>query len=178
MWSNAKCRKRKSFGTLCYIVILCQYLIKIKSNQYFFKCNSTEQLSLIILLLCIYFSRVEGPDSSSYLVSGSGVPVSTQFHLQLEFTNSHYVSDWLIFLLQKFDTSSKKRNENNKNTNFIMKNNKKLYKSLKQHFLWTCPADPWCNMLQTFERWRKHIGVTLSDEHTPRADKSPASHVI
>ena len=31
-------------------------------------------------------------------------------------------------LLQKFDTLSKKRNENDKNTNFMMKNSKKMSK--------------------------------------------------
>ena len=49
-----------------------------------------------------------------------------QFHWHLDTTNSRF---WLVnILLWKFDTLSKKRNENDKNTNFMMKNSKKMSK--------------------------------------------------
>ena len=48
-----------------------------------------------------------------------------------------------------------------------MKNNKKMPKKnikvLSNIFLWTRSTDPWCNMLQTLEGWRKYIGVILSE---------------
>ena len=96
--------------------------------------------------------------------------ISIQFRWQLETTNSGF---WVVnVLLRKFNTLPEKRNENDKNTNFVMKNNKKMPKKyikvLSNIFLWTSHTDPWCNMLQTLERWRKYIGVILSDEHTLR----------
>ena len=44
---------------------------------------------------------------------------------------------------------------------------KKYIKELNNIFLWTCPTDPWYNMLQTLERRKKYIGDILSDERTP-----------
>ena len=43
--------------------------------------------------------------------------------------------------------------------------------TLSNIFLWTSHTDPWCSMLQTLERWRKYIGVILSDEHTHSGPK-------
>ena len=46
-----------------------------------------------------------------------------------------------------------KRTENDKNTNFVMKNKKKMPKKyikiLSNIILWTSSTDLWCNMLQT-----------------------------
>ena len=51
----------------------------------------------------------------------------------MRYTNSGF--RLVNILLRKFDTLSKKRNENDKNTNFMMKNNnknaKKVYGSIK-----------------------------------------------
>ena len=60
------------------------------------------------------------------------------------------------------------RNENDKNTNFMMKNNKtnakKVFKSIKKSiFSWTRHTGPWCNMLQTLRR--KYTGAILLVEH-------------
>ena len=53
-----------------------------------------------------------------------------------------------------------------------MKNSKKMsekyMKAIRNIFLWTRHTDPWYNMLQTLERWRKYIGAILSGEHTPK----------
>ena len=52
-----------------------------------------------------------------------------QFHWQLETANSHF---WLVnILLRKFDTSSKKRIQNDKNTNFMIKKKKLPKKYIK-----------------------------------------------
>ena len=42
----------------------------------------------------------------------------------------------------------------------------KKYIKVVTFFLFTSHTDPWCNMLQTWQRWRKYIDVILSDEHT------------
>ena len=73
-----------------------------------------------------------------------------QFHWQFLIISSSF--RLVNILLWKFDTSLKKRNENDKNTNFLMKNNKKMSHSV----LWTCHTAPWCNMLQTLEMQRKY----------------------
>ena len=94
---------------------------------------------------------------------------SIQFRWQLETTKSRF---WLVNVrLPKFDTLSEKEMKMIK-THFVMKNNKnmpkKYIKILSNIFLWISHTDPWCNMLQTWERWRKYTGVILSDEHTHR----------
>ena len=77
-----------------------------------------------------------------------------QFHLKLGTNNLCF---WLVnILLQKFDTLPKERNENDKNTNFIIKNNsnnnnnnnkkpRKYKKTLCNCFLWTHLTDMWCD---------------------------------
>ena len=63
----------------------------------------------------------------------------------------------------------KKRNENDKNTNFMMKNNKnvlrKYMKALSNIFIMNLPHLPRCNMLQTLER-RKNILVSFCQAST------------
>ena len=54
---------------------------------------------------------------------------------------------------------------------------KKKKKALSNIFLWTFPADQWCNMLQTLEIRRKYIGIILSAEHTLR-QKWPIKHFL
>ena len=81
-----------------------------------------------------------------------------QFRWQLETTNSRF---WFVnILLRKFDALSEKEMKMI-NTNFVMKNNKKMPKKhikvLNNIFLWTS---------HTVERWKKYIRVILSDEHT------------
>ena len=79
-----------------------------------------------------------------------------QFHRQLRITNSDF--GLIILLLRKFDKSSKKRNENDKNTTFLIKNNKENVKSClcKQRVaLLTLNGHHWpvsCNMLQILAR--------------------------
>ena len=91
-----------------------------------------------------------------------------QFHWQLLITNS---CSWLFnILLRKFDISLKKQNENDKNTDSMMKNNKKFEESTCKHkvafFILNLPTDPWQNMLQFSER-QKNIGdKKFSVEHT------------
>ena len=56
--------------------------------------------------------------------------------------------------------------KNDKNTNFLMKNNnkqqqqkmpRKVRVNLELHSVaWTHPTDPWRNMLQTLETWRRY----------------------
>ena len=70
--------------------------------------------------------------------------------------------------MAEIGTSEKKRNENDKNTNFMMKNNNsnnnnknamKVYESIKNNiFFWTRPTDPRCNILQTLGRqWNAEV---------------------
>ena len=63
----------------------------------------------------------------------------------------------------------KKRNENQRNTKLMMKNNrnmqKQCMKALSKVLLWIGLIDSWCNMLQTSERQRKNVGIIFSDEH-------------
>ena len=63
---------------------------------------------------------------------------------------------WLVnILLGKYEYFIKKRNENDKSTNFILINKKetpkKYKKALSNIFLWIRPTDLWCNRLQTSE---------------------------
>ena len=51
-WSTAKYRRRKSFDTGYYIIILCQFLIKIEINQCFSKCKFWAVVSHDIVFWC------------------------------------------------------------------------------------------------------------------------------
>ena len=79
-----------------------------------------------------------------------------------------HVSDWLICCCGNLILYQK--NKNDKNTNFMMKNSKKMsekyMKALRNIFYER--AAPSCNMLQILERRRKYIGAILLDEHTPK----------
>ena len=74
---------------------------------------------------------------------------------------------WLVIVLfKKFDTPSKKINESDKNTNFMMKNNtkmkikKKKEEDIKYFSFWTRPKFSWCNMLHTLGEQRDRENTT------------------
>ena len=67
---------------------------------------------------------------------------------------------FLIFYCGNSILYKKKRNENDKNTNFFwekQKNAKKVYVNIKEHsLLWTHPTDPSCSILETCETRKKY----------------------
>ena len=87
-----------------------------------------------------------------------------QFCWQLETTNSRF---WLVNILLWYFI--RKRNENDKNTNFVMKNKKKMPKKyikvLSNIFLWTSHTDLWCNMSK-LHRDRENISVSFCQMDT------------
>ena len=80
-----------------------------------------------------------------------------------------HVSDWLICYCGNLILYQKKRKHK-------FYDEKQQKKALSNIFLWTRHTDPWCNMLQTLERRRKHIGAIFSDEHTHPHSKTRPSN--
>ena len=128
------------------------------------------------LLISLYSSNRCGISSHNFFMVASTVTFPFRFSMWLIRSFLIIALIWSQLNSNRFISVAeiwyfiKKSNENDKNKNFMMKNStkntNKVYESIRLHFLWTCPTDPWCNMLQTLERWRKYINVILSDKHT------------
>ena len=73
----------------------------------------------------------------------------------------------------------KKKNENDKKTNFMMKSNKKMPKNVyKALLLWNRPTESWCNMLQTLERHRNTEVVSFGQTNTLLTSKLKMTVII